>query len=149
MHSTIGEKPLRFWKRITCSFSETALEISSNSKGFLAPRVPLTSALDVSTVSSPAIGLMVYNTASAGSVPNAVTPGYYYFSGTKWERLITATTDALKKGDRVALVGFGSFSVSARAARKGRNPQTGKEITIKPSKRVKFSAGKALKDSVK
>jgi hypothetical protein len=74
--------------------ASAALEISSNSKGFLAPRVTLTSALDVSTVSSPAIGLMVYNTASAGSVPNAVTPGYYYFSGTKWERLITATTDA-------------------------------------------------------
>ena len=44
---------------------------------------------------------------------------------------IESTTKALKKGDRVALVGFGSFSVTKRAARKGRNPQTGKEITIK------------------
>ena len=65
------------------------------------------------------------------------------------DAFIGATTGALKKGDRVALVGFGSFSVSARAARKGRNPQTGKEIQIKASKRVKFASGKALKDSVK
>ena len=65
------------------------------------------------------------------------------------EAFVTATTKALKKGDRVALVGFGSFSVSKRAARVGRNPQTGKEIQIKASKRVKFSAGKALKDAVR
>ena len=46
------------------------------------------------------------------------------------DAFVSSTTDALKKGDRVALVGFGSFSISARAARKGRNPQTGKEIKI-------------------
>ena len=48
------------------------------------------------------------------------------------DAFITATTEALKKDDRVALVGFGSFSVSSRAARKGRNPQTGKEIIHHP-----------------
>ncbi|MCX5887566.1 MAG: HU family DNA-binding protein [Proteobacteria bacterium] len=57
-------------------------------------------------------------------------------------------TAALKKGDKVSLVGFGTFSVSKRAARKGRNPQTGKEITIRASKVPKFKAGKALKDAV-
>ncbi|TLN23362.1 HU family DNA-binding protein [bacterium] len=57
-------------------------------------------------------------------------------------------TDSLKGGDKVALVGFGTFSVSARKARKGRNPQTGKEMTIKASKAPKFKAGKALKDKV-
>ena len=54
----------------------------------------------------------------------------------------------LAKGDRVALVGFGSFSVSKRAARKGRNPQTGKEIKIAAKNVVKFSAGADLKNAV-
>ncbi|MFT4772423.1 MAG: DNA-binding protein HU-beta [Cryomorphaceae bacterium] len=62
---------------------------------------------------------------------------------------INTTTAALKSGDRVALVGFGSFSVSTRAARKGRNPQTGKEIDIKAKKVVKFKAGADLSDKVK
>lgn len=62
---------------------------------------------------------------------------------------IESTTKALKKGDRVALVGFGSFSVTQRSARKGRNPQTGKEITIKAKKVVKFKAGAELSAKVK
>lgn len=65
------------------------------------------------------------------------------------DAFINTTTGALKKGDRVALVGFGSFSVSTRAARKGRNPQTGKEINIKAKKVVKFKAGADLSDKVK
>jgi DNA-binding protein HU-beta len=55
----------------------------------------------------------------------------------------------VKKGDKVALVGFGSFSQIKRAARKGRNPQTGKEITIAARKSPKFTAGKVFKDKVK
>ncbi|MBU1059067.1 MAG: HU family DNA-binding protein [Proteobacteria bacterium] len=54
----------------------------------------------------------------------------------------------LKQGDRVALIGFGSFSVKERAARVGRNPQTGEEIQIKAKKVVKFSPGQVLKGSV-
>lgn len=64
------------------------------------------------------------------------------------DAFIGATTGALKKGDRVALVGFGSFSVSTRAARKGRNPQTGKEIDIAAKKVVKFKAGAELSSAV-
>ncbi|MES2838477.1 MAG: HU family DNA-binding protein [Bacteroidota bacterium] len=60
------------------------------------------------------------------------------------EAFVNATSKALKKGDRVALVGFGSFSVSARAARTGRNPQTGKEIKIAAKKVAKFKAGAEL-----
>ena len=56
---------------------------------------------------------------------------------------------ALKKGQKVTLVGFGSFSVSKRKARKGRNPRTGEVISIKATKVPRFSAGKTLKDSVK
>lgn len=59
-----------------------------------------------------------------------------------------AITDALGKGEQVTLVGFGTFSVKERAARKGRNPQTGEEIEIKASKNPSFKAGKALKDAV-
>lgn len=62
---------------------------------------------------------------------------------------IASTTKALKKGDRVALVGFGSFSVTKRAARKGRNPQTGKEITIKAKNVVRFKPGSELQAKVK
>ena len=65
------------------------------------------------------------------------------------DALISATSGALKKGDRVALVGFGSFSVSKRSARTGRNPQTGKEIKIPAKKVVKFKAGSELANAVK
>ena len=62
---------------------------------------------------------------------------------------VESTTKALKKGDRVALVGFGSFSVAKRAARTGRNPQTGKPIKIAAKKVVKFKAGAELASKVK
>ena len=55
-------------------------------------------------------------------------------------------TDSLKAGDEVRVTGFGVFVVSERAGGKGRNPQTGEEITIKPSKAARFRAGKPLKD---
>lgn len=64
------------------------------------------------------------------------------------DAFISATTDALKSGDRVALIGFGSFFVSERSARTGRNPQTGKEIKIAAKKVVKFKSGSELSDSV-
>lgn len=59
-----------------------------------------------------------------------------------------AVTEALKAGEKVALVGFGTFSVGERAARTGKNPQTGAQIKIAAAKSPKFKAGKALKDSV-
>ncbi len=65
------------------------------------------------------------------------------------DAFVGATTKSLKKGDRVALVGFGSFSVAKRAARTGRNPQTGKEIKIAAKKVVKFKAGSDLTGAVK
>ena len=61
---------------------------------------------------------------------------------------IDGITKALKKGDSVTLVGFGTFSVKHRAARSGRNPRTGETIKIKASKNPAFKAGKALKDAV-
>lgn len=64
------------------------------------------------------------------------------------DAFVNATTGALKSGDRVALVGFGSFSVSSRSERTGRNPQTGAPIKIKAKKVVKFKAGSDLNDTV-
>jgi len=68
------------------------------------------------------------------------------------EKALNAFTDtvveALKSGDKVSLVGFGTFSVGERAARTGKNPRTGEEITIPAAKTPKFKAGKALKDSL-
>ena len=68
------------------------------------------------------------------------------------EAALKAFTDTvskqLKKGDKVQLVGFGTFEVTKRAAREGRNPQTGKAMKIKASKAPKFKAGKALKDMI-
>ena len=62
--------------------------------------------------------------------------------------MTAVVTDALKAGDKVQLVGFGTFEVKTRAARNGRNPKTGETITIAASKAPTFSAGKALKDAV-
>lgn len=64
------------------------------------------------------------------------------------DAFVKATAGALKSGDRVALVGFGSFSLSQRSARTGRNPQTGKPIKIAAKKVVKFKPGSDLIDSV-
>jgi nucleoid DNA-binding protein len=63
--------------------------------------------------------------------------------------VFSSITKALKKGDTVTLVGFGTFKVTQRKARKGRNPQTGEEIKIKASKAAKFTPGKPLKEAVK
>lgn len=65
------------------------------------------------------------------------------------DSLVKAITKALKKGDKVTLVGFGTFSVKKRKARKGRNPQTGEEIRIPAAKTPKFTPGKALKQAIK
>ncbi|MCX6288297.1 MAG: hypothetical protein NTW92_00785 [Bacteroidetes bacterium] len=65
------------------------LDVSSSNKGFLPPRIALTASNSASPVTSPATGLLIFNTATAGSIPNQVTPGYYYWDGVnaKWVRL--------------------------------------------------------------
>lgn len=69
-------------------------------------------------------------------------------AGRAVDAVFDGITGSLKGGDSVTLVGFGTFSVSDRAARSGRNPRTGETIQIKASKMPKFKAGKALKDAV-
>ena len=69
-------------------------------------------------------------------------------SGKAVDSVFDAVSDALKGGDEVRIVGFGTFSVASRAASTGRNPRTGETIQIKASKQPKFKAGKGLKDAV-
>ncbi len=69
-------------------------------------------------------------------------------AGRAVDAMVETVTNALKKGDTVTLVGFGTFSIRKRAARTGRNPRTGETIKIKASKNPAFKAGKALKDAV-
>lgn len=64
------------------------------------------------------------------------------------DEAVNAITEALKKGEDVRLVGFGTFSASERPAKEGRNPRTGETIKIAASKQPKFKAGKALKDAL-
>ena len=70
-------------------------------------------------------------------------------AGRALDGFIGAVTMALSKGDSVTLVGFGTYGVKERAERVGRNPQTGREITIKAGRLPSFKAGKALKDAIK
>ncbi len=69
-------------------------------------------------------------------------------AGAALNSVLDAITGSLKKGDKVTLVGFGTFSVSERAARTGRNPRTGKEIKISAKKVVRFKPGKELAGNV-
>jgi len=69
-------------------------------------------------------------------------------AGRAVDAMVETITKALKKGDSVTLMSFGTFSISKRAARTGRNPRTGQTIKIKASKNPAFKAGKALKDAV-
>ena len=79
--------------------------------------------------------------AASADIPKAA-------AGRALDAVIESVTGALKAGESVVLVGFGTFSVKDRAARTGRNPQTGKAINIAAAKIPGFNAGKALKDAV-
>jgi len=79
--------------------------------------------------------------AASADIPKAA-------AGRALDAMVDSIADALKKGDQVVLVGFGTFSVKARAARTGRNPQTNEPIQIPAANIPSFKAGKALKDAV-
>jgi len=91
---------------VNCSFSQNvgvgtttpntsaALDITAANKGLLPPRVALTGITDVATIATPAAGLLVYNTATAGTAPNNVVPGYYYYTGLAWLRISNAGSAA-------------------------------------------------------
>ena len=84
---------------------------------------------------------LIEQVAISADIPKAV-------AGRALDAVIASITNALKEGDSVVLVGFGTFAVKDRAARTGRNPQTGKPIEIAAATIPGFKAGKALKDAV-
>ena len=84
---------------------------------------------------------LIYKIADGADISKAA-------AGRALDAFIDAVGEALKEGDQVALVGFGTFAVRERAARSGRNPQTGATIEIAAGKVPAFKAGKALKDAV-
>ncbi|MCK9237384.1 MAG: HU family DNA-binding protein [Thiopseudomonas sp.] len=84
---------------------------------------------------------LIEKVAASADIPKAV-------AGRALDAVITTITQALQEGDSVVLVGFGTFAVKDRAARTGRNPQTGNTIQIAAAKVPGFKAGKALKDAV-
>lgn len=96
------------------------LEIQSNSKGFLMSRVALTGKNDAATIATPANGLLVFNTATNGTSPNNVTPGFYYNAGTpqspNWVRLIVPTDNAANVTGTVAIENGGTGAISAAGA---------------------------------
>lgn len=81
----------------TSPSASAMLEVNATSKGFLPPRVALSSINDVTTISSPATGLLIINTATAGTAPNNVFPGYYYFDGSKWQHIFNPSSNFIKK----------------------------------------------------
>lgn len=84
---------------------------------------------------------LIDSIAASADIPKAA-------AGRALDAMITSVTDALKTGEQVVLVGFGTFSVKERAARTGRNPKTGEALQIAAARIPSFKAGKALKDSV-
>jgi hypothetical protein len=68
------------------------LDVYSTNKGFLPPRIALTGTTDASTIPSPVAGLLIYNSATAGTAPNNVVPGYYYWNGSAWINFIASNT---------------------------------------------------------
>jgi hypothetical protein len=105
--------------------SSSMLDINSANKGILIPRVSLTSISDVSTITTPATSLLIYNTASAGLIPNNVVPGFYFWNGSQWTRIGNAvhTHENLTQGTGISAftynggtattVGLANTSVSA------------------------------------
>lgn len=89
----------------TAPATSAKLEVYATNKGFLPPRIALTGAADASTIASPVAGLLIYNTVTAGTAPNNVVPGYYYWNGTAWIQLTGGLVIDASKGS--------SFSVTA------------------------------------
>jgi len=86
------------------------LEVASSNQGFLPPRIALTATNAASPVTSPATGLLVYNTATTGTPPNNVAPGYYYWNGSAWVAVLsTITTSSISgNGTTTTLTNFGA-----------------------------------------
>ena len=95
--------------------SSAMLDVKSASKGLLIPRVALAGTADVTTVPSPATSLMVYNTSAAGTGTTAVVPGYYYWNGSAWVRLVSSTTTYSSTKTMIPFASGGSVALTTQA----------------------------------
>lgn len=95
------------------------LDVTSSTKGFLPPRVSLTATNAASPITSPANGLLVYNTATAGSSPNNVTPGYYYWDGSSWQRVNNGGTAQVPAWTSAGAIVFGATTTCSHAGYHG------------------------------
>ncbi|MEN9959578.1 MAG: hypothetical protein RLZZ474_1822 [Bacteroidota bacterium] len=113
------------------------LEVYAIDKGFLPPRVALTATNATSPITSPAIGLLVYNTATAGTSPNNVTPGFYYYNGSSWVKLIGSTDNAANVTGTVTIANGGTGtttgSITGTAALTFAAGGSNQNITLSPS----------------
>ncbi|WMW77964.1 hypothetical protein RF683_00535 [Flavobacterium sp. 20NA77.7] len=115
------------------------LEVYATDKGFLPPRVALTATNTAGPITSPATGLLVYNTAISGTVPNNVAPGYYYWNGSTWIAIIGTTTVS-------SITGNGTTSTLSNFS-SAMNDQTGTTYTLTNAdngKVLTFSNGSAI-----
>ena len=95
--------------------SSAMLDVKSTNKGLLIPRVALAGTADVTTVPSPATSLMVYNTSAAGTGTTAVVPGYYYWNGSAWVRLVSSTTTYSSTKTMIPFASGGSVTLTTLA----------------------------------
>ena len=111
------------------------LEVNSSNKGFLPPRVALTASNVSSPISNPANGLIVYNTATAGTAPNNVSPGYYYWNNSAWINIIGSTTSSTITGNGTTstIANFGSVINEQSVGFTLGNGDNGKVIVINSS----------------
>jgi hypothetical protein len=113
------------------------LEVNSTNKGFLPPRVTLTGTTDLGTITSPATGLLIYNTSTAGTSPNNVTPGFYFFNGTSWSKLNEASDNAANVTGTVAVANGGTGttngSITGTSSLTFASGGTNQNLTLTPS----------------
>lgn len=113
------------------------LEVNSTNKGFLPPRVTLTGTTDLATITSPATGLLIYNTSTAGTSPNNVSPGFYFFNGTSWSKLNEASDNATNVTGTVAVANGGTGttngSITGTSSLTFASGGTNQNLTLTPS----------------
>ena len=114
------------------------LEVASTNQGFLPPRIALTATNAASPVTSPATGLLVYNTATAGTAPNNVAPGYYFWNGSAWIAIIGASTSSSIAGNGTTstLSNFSSVMNDQTASYTLTNSDNGKVVTLNSASAV-------------
>ena len=104
------------------------LDVTSSTKGFLPPRVSLTATNAASPITSPANGLLVYNTATAGSSPNNVTPGYYYWDGSSWQRVNNGGTAQVPAWTSAGAIVFGGTTTAPTLGTTVRNNMSYRQL---------------------